>query len=824
MANTPWRRDGVKLEVDAGVEHSESVAVPSAPGAGKGTFWVETGTPTLPKFTDSAGNNFTLNESGGSSGTAGVVYQNLQFYVDPLNQSSYPGTGTAVIDLKGNATAGTLTTAVYQNGGFQFNGTSGNLTFTKDAANDNIFTGGGTVIVFFQANSDGENSAARVITTENAGATGGWALYVDAEGSDYIRPSLIRMGSGANGVWVVDNIGGLRPVHNGTWVCVGISWDDTAFTTDPVFYLQGTRVASTETIVPSGTPGSDAGESLLLGNRPADDRTFDGTVGIALMFDRILSAEEHALVFSVFGPRYGSGLQARPQQTAGLPGSDVKIAAGDFLGTTTTAGSNGGDLTVRAGHTASGGSGSIAGNLYLYAGSAVTSAARGGAFILKGGSGFAGGVTACEVGAGTQQSGNGAGVLVVHGGDNSSTGSAGDLTCRGGNSVSGIGGDLYLTGGLAGIGDAPGDVILRSGENANGFPQTGTILISTDRAVGLGGGTGNIDIETGENDASSSPVGTLTLRGGNAAGSGPAGSIVLVAGANTSPSSGTGGGISLTAGNSVDNPGGGITCVAGSSTSTDISAPAGSFSFTAGNQTGTGTSTGSGGGGFTFTAGSSAKSATASPGGSFTVTGGAGTANSASSRGGDVNLTAGAVTGTTAGALAGSVTLTGGAASVGTNGRISLLTSNLDAPVGHRTQSTFTGTIKEELTRGLQISLPPSSQTTLLTLGTLTVSGRNMKVDLFASGMNNSAVDEQVSLRLIQLAYRTAGGSISPLTAHLDDSQNSGAGNFAADVTFNLSASGNDIILRAQNANGVGVTYTANISVWWSRQEGGFSS
>lgn len=882
---------------------------------------------------DPVGNNdyVTLgyfNSNAGAGGLPGNIYESLVFYMDPTDRGSYIGSGTTVIDLEGNGTSGTLTTATFGNGGFEFNGSSGDLTFTKGSTLDDIFSGGGTVIAFFQTASDGEASTGRIVTTEGSGGAVGWLMYVEAESSDYLRVTFDRNTDSTDGRWDMDDIGGTRPIRNGSWTCVGISYDDSSLSNDPTMYLNGEGVSNTETQTPLGTVGSDAGEDIVIGNRAADNRTFNGTVGLVLLFERELTAEEHALVFSAFGPRYGSGFRGRPQQTAGLPAADVVIAAGDWSGTTTTAGSDGGDMTVRAGHTDGTGTSTDGGNLFLYAGNTAGSS-RVGYFILKGGTGGLGNATDCEVAAGDVNTGNSAGDLVVHGGDNTSSGAAGDLTCRGGDSSTGHAGDLYLTAGSSGgLGDDPGDIFIRSGENGSTLPATGTILISTDRVSGTGGGTGDITIETGENGNNSNPVGTIRLTGGNAAGTGAAGSIIISGGNNTSTSNGDGGDITMTCGTSVDGDGGSFSFTAGDCSSADSNDPAGGFTFIAGDQTSGGSDSGSGGGGFTFTGGSCAKTSTASTGGGFTVTCGASTANSANARGGSVLIEAGDVQSTTAGALAGSLTLRAGAntgaaantagsvvieggspdgdsadtggsvtieaggsntgtgltnviggsivveagsgigtgraggslslisgdgnsagaiditagdglsnanggtitvtagagAGAGGNGQINLRTEDSDAPVSVRTQSTFIASDQEHFTNAQSTSLSASTNTTLVTLGTLTTNGRTMKVEVSINGVDNATDTEVISGRFSQTFYR-ASGSISSLTAHLSDQQNNTAGGetFGNRVTFTITTSGNDIILRADNASSSNA-FTGNFSMWWSVQEGGMAS
>jgi hypothetical protein len=63
---------------------------------------------------------------------AGIITSNLIFYYDPSDPSSYPGTGTSVTDLSGNAYTGTLT------GGTGFDGNDGGGSFTFDGINDFI--------------------------------------------------------------------------------------------------------------------------------------------------------------------------------------------------------------------------------------------------------------------------------------------------------------------------------------------------------------------------------------------------------------------------------------------------------------------------------------------------------------------------------------------------------------------------------------------------------------------------------------------------------------------------------------------------------------
>lgn len=223
---------------------------------------------------------------------------------------------------------------------------------------------------------------------------------------------------------------------------------------------------------------------------------------------------------------------------------------------------------------------------------------------------------------------------------------------------------------------------------------------------------------------------------------------------------------------------------------------------------------------------------TTGDGGSVTVFGSGG--GSTSGNGGSVTINGGDVNSGTPGAVAitggdatgsddgAAVTITGGDSSTGTPGSVELRTTEETASVNVRTQSTFTGTVHEHLTFGDQVSLSPGSNVNLVTLGTIGATGRNMKFEVYVTGVDNGSTGDVNSHRFIQTYFRTA--AVTALTAHLSDGQNSGgAANFATDVTYNLFISGNDIILRAFNGSSI-TTYTANICVWWNRQEGGFTS
>ena len=108
----------------------------------------------------------------------------------------------------------------------------------------------------------------------------------------------------------------------------------------------------------------------------------------------------------------------------------------------------------------------------------------------------------------------------------------------------------------------------------------------------------------------------------------------------------------------------------------------------------------------------------------------------------------------------------------------------------------------------------------LVTVGTLTANGDNMKFDIWVTAKDNAVDTNVVSAQIQQTAYRSAG-VVTLLTANASNQQGNGTMN--TDVTFSLVVSSNDVILRATNTSST-ATYVINSAVSGERQLGGASS
>lgn len=614
------------------------------------------------------------------AGLPGNAYASLVGYIDASDRNSYAGSGAVVRDIMGNGSAGALTApAVLTEGAFAFNGASGSVSLTKNASLNNIFAAGGTVLAFIRPASDGEGDLGRVAdTTQSADA--GWYLssFSDAASRQSIQFQRNFSGS-VGGTWNANNItspvsgASVRPVDLGTWSCVAVTYNDSNVANDPTFYVNGDLVANTEANAPVGAAVTDAGNALFIGNRSADDFTFNGQIGVVLLFTRVLTQNEIRTIYNDFGRRYGLGQSGWTSTVE--RGQSVYIIAGSTSQASSDA--DGGDVLIRGGDTSAGASAPDGGSIVIRSGdvTGITSGRPGNLTVLSGGvtsSGSGATSSSAEFGCGVHGNGNAAGTCTIHGGDNSADGNGGNMIVRGGDCItatatSDSGGNLGLRAGISRNGSAGGDAFLASGGvgGTGTGSTTGDITISTQRtALGpfaqSGGNdtdTGNISILTTNPGSTADSTGNITIQCGNVAattGANP-GDIAITAGSatNTTQANATAGNITLTAGlNAGQNNslGGSVTLIGGASS-------------------GTGATTGTGGD-IVFTGGANAHNSAASRGGNIQGTAGAGTGTNTS--GGSVSFTAGASTGT---GTAGSAALVAGAGAAAAAGGTVIITA-----------------------------------------------------------------------------------------------------------------------------------------------------
>ena len=645
MAETPWRRGNRTLQVDASVEHTESSTVPGgAPSAGTGKFWVRDDSPNVPVFTDDAGTDHVLNDSGGGSsilaGQGGLQYENAVFYADTLNPGSLT-TDSAWTDIVSDteATAGTGITLVDGYWDFSF---SGIFDFGTLASVEDVWSGGGTLCMWVNIQGTGTNFGGYIVDKSD-NSTDGWVVSVN-NGATQVR--LFAWFSGGLAQWSFTHGLGIPT----GFFHLAIVYDTDDPTNDPTFYVNGVAQSFSLDFNSSGTYDSDVAEPLKIGGAAASNY-FDGQMRGVWLYDNAFTVDQINSHYRVTAPPIEA--LAAPLDSVLVAGNttggnDIIISSGDnILSADQTSGGATDSFALRTGDV-SGGSGN-AGNLTLRGGDTSTSGGGGGDVTIRGGA-----------------SGNtGSGEIFIQGGDPTpgGTGSPGRLVMRAGdrdgNNSNGTGAVAGLKAGNS-LNSTGGNLFLRSGapDGSSTSGGTGDIFISTSSQVaGPADPFGNFELRS---DTGSIVLSTETF---NFPEVNLSGNIEFIIGSVYATTGNNPGDFTFTGGDIIENQnfaaGTEMNITLGDGTAT-ISGGGGSFSVTAGNNTRAAAATNTTGvaGGIFLTAGTSALTGASAFGGQVEITAGDGVGTN--TNGGSVTLTAGAGTGTED---AGSVVLTPGIAS-----------------------------------------------------------------------------------------------------------------------------------------------------------------
>jgi len=346
-------------------ERADHVGTPTAT---RGEVWLRDDSPNVLVFTDDAGTDHVLNASSGGAtgGEAGVFYTDCQFYIDPNDPTSYDGatTPTEITDLRGSfASAGAVSNVTITDGYFNFNGTTSEIDMgTLPTELEDLFDGGGSFEAWIRAESEGvDSSSARIADTTDS-TTEGWVLFVDNETTGNVELNFWQYLTGGNNSWATTST--VVPLDQ--WIHVVVIYDGSSATNDPTFYIDGVEYSIalgnlTQTASTSGSIDSDAGNSLFIGNRSDQARTWDGDIGLVRMWDRQLSATEvqalRRLGFSRFDPNIlgvdssatTKDITVQPGASSSNNGGSLNLIGGDGNG-------NGGNVVLSAGATTGTGS------------------------------------------------------------------------------------------------------------------------------------------------------------------------------------------------------------------------------------------------------------------------------------------------------------------------------------------------------------------------------------------------------------------------------------------------------------------------------------
>lgn len=582
--------NGADLIDVAAVNHEAQASAP-ATGADKGAFWVEDGSPTLPKFTNSAGLSITLGQSvtppsvgqdgyvaianGGdinyiSASEDGYVLTwsttNNAWEAAPASGGGGGANTWADVLASGALSGGVGNNPTLQGTDILTSTVGDELIIRTNGPDDNIIIG-----TLIQAGADNSADVRLATGQTDTGKSGnivlavGFSNNIDPLNDGYITFDAKRVEIDSNlmttpinnskplqiqtGAMFVDgDSAGLGLTTGAITGANNIAGNLDIFTPD---LSTATQSGGTISVVPGDVVGGAFEYGLTLGG--------GNSVGSGTGRATLVTAGSG---FDVGGFVEIRGGSATGSDVVNGDGGPVVMFGGDGYGTgdggnAGAVSGNGGEtgsggeivITTGSGGSTSGDSGRVlisttnaqngnSGNIDIFTGLGPDNTlGTSGNIQMYTGSGSAGtgsfdtGSIDIFTGGPANQDGYSGEIQIATGSANSGIGS-GDLRLATGNTDSGFfSGDVNIETGTAGSGNA-GGINLLTGGNSPGTGNSGDINIQTGFAGG--GSSGDITIESLGNGGNGGNTGDITLRTGNPGGGNP-GDILIETGAASNP-------------------------------------------------------------------------------------------------------------------------------------------------------------------------------------------------------------------------------------------------------------------------------------------------
>jgi hypothetical protein len=212
---------------------------------------------------------------------------------------------------------------------YRFDGSNDIITVGDEAVMDDIFgSGGGSIRALIYPNSDGEDSSGNIVGKYGTGNAGWWVSTNDESGG-FVAIRLYRYWSSTD---LNATTSVLVPIN--AWSEIVVTYDDSSGSNDPIFYLNGAVLASSDAGDASGSAQSDDGEDLLIGGNEAGTRNFDGQISGIQAWNKILTATEVKELYS------GASVPFKykgANQTAMITGNNADFSgAGNWAGASAT--------------------------------------------------------------------------------------------------------------------------------------------------------------------------------------------------------------------------------------------------------------------------------------------------------------------------------------------------------------------------------------------------------------------------------------------------------------------------------------------------------
>lgn len=202
----------------------------------------------------------------------------------PLWNSGLRGDVVKSIDPFGHVA--TVSGALFQGDqkGRFFDGGTGNddeIVIPQVSSINNLFDGGGTVIAWINAASDGGGNLGSILHKSL------WGFIVKDEAAGAVKLFFDQQFTGDD--YTAQSNATVVTLNQNTQVA--ITYDNSATGNNAIIYVDASPVAITEG-TPTGTRNSDASVDLYTGNHPTVARVFDGNIIEVSGWNRILTADE----------------------------------------------------------------------------------------------------------------------------------------------------------------------------------------------------------------------------------------------------------------------------------------------------------------------------------------------------------------------------------------------------------------------------------------------------------------------------------------------------------------------------------------------------
>lgn len=250
------------------------------------------------------------------------------------------GSGTSVTDSTGNASAGTISGgATYTSNVFMrprqlvrdfgtclnFDGIDDIASITTVSAQNDLTTI--TLAAWINPRSFGESSSGRIFS-KASGLTGRWRLGMNNSGGTRLN-FVAQWNGGSTGNWASP----VGSIQLGVWQHVAVTYDMTSTSNDPLYYINGVLVSTTETSAPSGSLTADDANAYI-GNDSTTARTFDGLIDDVQLYNKVLTQAEITALY--YQGQTASGLVGQWKLDEGS-GTTATDSTGNANGTITGA-------------------------------------------------------------------------------------------------------------------------------------------------------------------------------------------------------------------------------------------------------------------------------------------------------------------------------------------------------------------------------------------------------------------------------------------------------------------------------------------------------